>query len=99
MRLLPTFKMAINRTYKTISLYLDGNMVKLGFGSLFLMSVPKNTLRVTSYRTNVGYVFEQIRSGQVIAIVSDYTQVTDSTGTPYAGTFDDVLTQINTILG
>lgn len=91
--------MAINRTYKTISLYLDGNMVKLGFGSLFLMSVPKNTLTVTSYRTNVGYVFEQIRSGQVIAIVSDYTQVTDSTGTPYAGTFDDVLTQINTILG
>lgn len=73
-------------------------MVKLGLSNGFIMSVPKNTLRVTSYRSNVGYVFEQIRSKQVIATVTDYTQVTDSTGTPYAGTFDDVLTKINTII-
>ena len=84
--------------YKEISIFTDGNMIKLSTGTLFIGSFPKGDVCARPYGTNEGYVFERIRTGRLIATVSDFSQVKDASGTPYPGTYDQILTTINTIL-
>jgi hypothetical protein len=84
--------------YKEITIFTDGNMIKLATGTLFIGSFPKGDICARPYGTNEGYAFERIRTGRLIATVSDFTQVKDAGGTPYPGTYDNVLTAINTIL-
>jgi hypothetical protein len=84
--------------YKEISIFTDGNMIKLSTGTLFIGSFPKGDVCARPYGSNEGFVFERIRTGRLIATVSDFTQVKDASGTPYPGTYDQILTTINTIL-
>jgi hypothetical protein len=90
--------MAIRTEYKELALYTDGNMVKIATGTYFVASFPRGEIVARPYNTNVGFVFQSLRTNELIAIVTDYTQVKDATGTPYPGTFDQVLTTINGIL-
>ena len=90
--------MAIRTEYKELAVYTDGNMVKIATGTYFVASFPRGEIVARPYNTNVGYVFQELRTNELIAIVTDYTQVKDASGTPYAGTYDDILTTINGIL-
>jgi hypothetical protein len=84
--------------YKEITIFTDGNMIKIATGTLFIGSFPKGEVIARPYGTNEGYTFELSCTGRLIATVSDFTQVKGSSGIPYSGTYDQILTIINTIL-
>lgn len=78
---------------KTLKVYDFGGMIVFEDTTVgFLGSAPKGSVRILPFQNpDVGFVFKDLRSGEVIAQIKDFAQVQNEAGGAWGATFADTL--------